>query len=65
MQTQGYLISKPKLMGTLCYILKEAGEGKEVRHCEKWSFRVRETYTPGRMIRGKSVGMRKDIQNFR
>ena len=63
MQTQGYLISKPMLMGS--YILKEAEEGKEVRHCEKWSFRARETYTPGRMIRGKSVGMRKDVQNFR
>lgn len=53
------------LMGTLCYILKEAREAKEVRHYEKWSFRARKMYTPGRMIRGKSVGMRKDIQDFR
>lgn len=39
---RGIWIYKPMLMGTLCYIAqKEAGEGKEVRHCEKWSFRAR------------------------
>lgn len=35
---------------------------KEGRHCEKWSFSDTEMYTPGRMIRRNSVGMRKGVQ---
>lgn len=50
---------------TMLYFERGRGRGKKSGTVRNGLLGLEKTYTPGRMIRGKSVGMRKDIQNFR